>query len=115
MISWLALLLSPMLALGCLTLLYAMATPVCALQAGIWMHGLILLTLIITLGLTWGAWRHWCKITAQTKKAAPLDRRVSIFITPLLIGYLGLWSGLLFSLVILAMWISAGLIPPCLQ
>ncbi|HWU34005.1 MAG TPA: hypothetical protein VN023_02155 [Methylovorus sp.] len=113
MSSWLALLLAPGLALISLSLLYAWAMPACGVPVllPVWlMQGLPLLALLVNLLIAmhaWGLWRRMAGDARQqpSRQTAPALRNV--------VAYLGVWSGLLFSLLVLLLWLAAWFFSPC--
>ena len=108
---WPALLLAPLLALGHLSLAYALVTPSCARQDSAGLHGLAVASLVLALAMTLLAWRDWHLLpkhddvtTSDATQAGSRPRFVALMAT-----LVGAFS----SLVIVAMWLPLWLLPPC--
>jgi hypothetical protein len=108
---WPALLLAPLLALGHLSLAYALVTPSCARQDGAGLHGLAAVSLVLALAMTLLAWRDWHLLprhddvtTSDATQAGSRSRFVALVAT-----LVGAFS----SLVIAAMWLPLWLLSPC--
>ena len=65
---WPALLLAPLLALGHLSLAYALVTPSCARQDSAGLHGLAAASLVLALAMTLLAWRDWHRLPRQVAR-----------------------------------------------
>lgn len=112
---WPALLVSPLLALGHLSLAYALVTPSCARQDGTTLHGLAVLSLLASLFMTWLAWRTWRRLPPPGEAservshadASHADRRQPF------LALVATLTGALSTLVIVAMWLPVWLLPPC--
>jgi hypothetical protein len=108
---WPALLLAPLLALGHLSLAYALVTPSCARQDSAGLHGLTAASLLLALAMTILAWRDWralsqpADVTASDATHAKSRPRF-VALTATLVGAFS-------SLLILAMWLPLWLLPPC--
>jgi len=115
MTVWPALLLAPLLALGHLSLAYALVTPSCARQDGLTLHGLAVLSLLASLFMTWLAWRTWRRLPPPDEAssrvshadASHADRRQPF------LALVATLTGALSTLVIVAMWLPVWLLPPC--
>src|ERR1700710_418464 len=112
--SWPALLLIPLLVLSNLTFTYSQVSPACATQNDSWpVHAANLATLIISLFLTWLAWREW-----QDNKAARGECSKNTYqpnVRRRFVAMVATLMGALFLLVVVAQWIAAGVLSPCLQ
>jgi hypothetical protein len=109
---WPALLLTPMMALGELSIVYALVTPLCALQAGAWLHAVSLAFVLAgaaLTGLAWGEARrlkraHGTPVPTDTDRHGPQQ---------LFLARVATWSGALSLLVLLALWIPQWVLSPC--
>lgn len=120
MSSWLALLLAPALAIISLSLLYAWAMPVCGIPGvtlpPALMQAVPLAALLVNLFIALHAWRQWRRMThtarqqEESNSKAPLAPPTTVNV----VAYLGVWSGVLFSLLVLLLWIVARIFSPCL-
>jgi hypothetical protein len=91
--TWPALILAPLIALGSISLGYALVTPVCE-RGSVWLlHAVILTCLLITAAATTLAW---------TRKGEFL-------------GLVATWSGGFFSLVIAVQWLAQFIVTPCMR
>lgn len=121
MSSWLALLLAPALALISLTLLYVWAMPACGVPAlhvpDLVLQSLPLLAFVVNFLIAMHAWRLWRRMTAAAKQQEQSSAHAHVTPdqpTPVnFVAYLGVWSGLLFSLLVLVLWIVAWMFSPC--
>ena len=112
---WPALLASPLLVLGHLSLAYALVSPSCARQDSAMLHGLTVLSLLLSLSMTVLAWRAWRRLTGSSEPRARLtdsdgDREGS---RPPFLALVGTLTGALSTLVVVAMWLPLWLLPPC--
>jgi hypothetical protein len=109
--SWPALLLSPLLALGAQLCAYSLATPGCATQRGVWLHAVPPLFLLAALVLTALAWAD-SKRRAGSSPHADTDQGASngYFLACTAAGI-----GLLSSLVIVALWVPLWWLSPCVS
>jgi hypothetical protein len=111
--TWPALLLAPTLALTDLTIVYALAMPECETQRIVVVHAVTLAFLLVTLLLTWLAWREWRHADGlQPHPPRPADSDAAAQRHPF-IARVAVGSGALSSLVIAAMWIAPWLLSPC--
>jgi hypothetical protein len=94
---WPALILAPLFALAALSVGYALATPACARSMPWLLHASFLLFLVLSLGATGLAWTAF---SGARREFLPL---------------VALWSGVFFSAVIVAQWLAAFFIPPCIS
>lgn len=113
--AWPALLLAPLIALGDLSLLYALVAPSCARQDSIVLHTLAALSVALTLGMTVLAWRGWVATADREDGATGVtgsdvhdSRSRARFVA--LVATL---TGALSSLVVLALWIPIWMLSPC--
>ena len=112
---WPALLLAPLLALGHLSLAYALVTPACARQDGVGLHGLSALSLLLALAMTVLAWRTWAALARRPGSASPVTDSDATHAASRqrFLALLSTLVGALASLVIAAMWLPLILLPPC--
>jgi ABC-type Fe3+ transport system permease subunit len=109
---WPALLIAPMLALGELSAVFALATPLCQRQAGEWLHAVSLLFIALAALLTWLSWRearrqkqaHGGAIPTDTDRHGPQR---------LFLARVATWSGALSMLVLIGLWIPVWGLSPC--
>ncbi|ACT51812.1 hypothetical protein [Methylovorus glucosotrophus] len=119
MSSWLALLLAPTLAFISLSLLYVLAMPACdgphLHVPELLLQSLPLLAFIVNFFIAMHAWRLWRRMTAAARKLDKIGAHASApQPTPVnFVAYLGVWSGLLFALLVLVLWIVAWMFSPC--
>jgi hypothetical protein len=109
---WPALLLAPSLALAELSLLLALATPICATQNGHWLHVLSLAFVLAGLALTAVSWREVRRLKREYGGSVPTDtdRHGP---QQLFLARVATWSGVLSSLVLFALWIPQWVLSPC--
>ena len=124
MLSWPALLVAPAVALGQLSIAYALVTPACARQDQISLHAVSAASLLIVVALTLLAWRAWRRhpesalrpadapardggsgVTAAESGAAP--RR------PHFVDLMAVLVGALSALVCVALWLPVWFLSPC--
>ena len=113
---WPALLVSPLLALGHLSLAYALVTPSCARQDHATLHALTAVSLLLSLLMTLPAWRIWRRLTRSQgagSRAAHSDAGHAERRQPFL-ALVATLVGALSTLVIAAMWLPVWMLPPCL-
>jgi len=111
MLTWPALLLAPLLALGQLSLAYALVSPACSDQDSRWLHASTAACLAITLLLTLAAWVAWRRsMTADDGHVdgsdSPQWSRFAALVAVLMGGFS--------SLVVATLWIPQWLLSPCL-
>jgi hypothetical protein len=109
--TWPALLIAPMLALAEQSIVYALSTPACQTQREAWLHAVPLLFVALTLLLSAMAWaeaRRQQRLLPNTIPDAD-----GAHVGHLLFAWLGVASGALSSLVIVAMWIPQWVLSPC--
>jgi hypothetical protein len=103
--SAMGLLLAPFLALAHLTVGYALVQPACA-RHSVWMlHGVAIAFLGAALLATYVAWRD-IRLYPAAGDTAP---RAHFF------GWLGTFTGILFSAVIIAQWLTVWVLSPCVR
>jgi hypothetical protein len=112
---WPALLVTPLLALGHLSLAYALVTPSCARQDHATLHALTAASLLVSLLMTLPAWRIWRRLTrSQDARSGAThsdagdaeSRQPFLALVATLVGALS-------TLVIAAMWLPVWVLPPC--
>ena len=114
--SWPALLLSPLITLGNLTLTYALVTPSCNHQHTTWLHAATLLSALLSLVLTVLAGLEWRRLRLSPGSAyAAADGVEGVTARRQFIALVSLWCGSFFTVTILAQWIAQWLLSPCLQ
>ena len=115
MTVWPALLLAPLLALGHLSLAYALVTPSCAAQGSAGLHGLSAFSLTLALLMTALAWRAWSRLVPRRdgEPAQTASDAGDAASRPHFVALVSTLTGALSSLVIAAMWLPVWLLPPC--
>jgi hypothetical protein len=109
---WPSLLLAPAMALGELSIVYAMVTPLCSVQGGEWMHAVSLAFVVAGALLTALAWAearrlkqaHGAPVPTDTDRHGPQQ---------LFLARVATWSGALSLLVMVALWIPPWVLSPC--
>jgi hypothetical protein len=122
---WPALLVAPLLALGNLSLGYALVTPSCAHQDGMSLHAVAAVSLLLALAMTALAARAWGRLAA-IRDATGADAAVAVTRAPTtasdatdrasrppFVALVALLAGALSCLVIAAMWLPIWLLPAC--
>ena len=105
--NWLALLLTPMLALTALSINYALVTPACEQQANVvWLHGVFAASLLLSVLFTVLAGRNWQRSKAYQAESRTRDRKRFVALVAVLVGALS-------SLVLVAQWLPLWLLSPC--
>ena len=109
--TWLALLGTPSIALLNLGVVFALASPSCALQTTAWLHGVHAVSTAASAVATAMAWRDWRRHGAAGTEDAAADTATRQRFT----ASLAAWVGLLFTLVTLAQWFVAAVLSPCVS
>lgn len=113
--TWPALLLSPSIALGNLTLTYALVTPACAHQHTSWLHAVTLLSAALSLLFTMLAGMEWRRIRlASGVTTSAIDDARNITARRQFVALVSVWCGWFFTATILAQWIAQWVLSPCL-
>lgn len=107
LVNWLALLGTPSLALTVLTINYAAVTPACEQQANMKLHLVAAAGLLLSLLLSWLAWRNLRQVGERPDNSRRTADRKR------LIAKVAVMVGLLSSLVIVAQWLPIWLLSPC--
>jgi hypothetical protein len=114
---WPALLLAPSLALGHLSLAYALVSPACSTQSGDKLLALAAVSLLLTLAMTWHAWRIWIGLTPRQRPQVERRGTESEATRPearsRFLALVATLSGAFSSLVIAAMTLPLWLLSPC--
>jgi len=108
-LNWLALLLTPSLALTTLAINYASVTQACEQQGGSELHIVAAVSLTLSLILTLRAWRN-ARLASNhglTPDEPPRSR-------PYFVAKVAALVGLLSSLVIIAQWLPIWVLSPCI-
>lgn len=108
--SWPALIVAPLLALGCQAVMYALVTPSCSLQTRVLIHAVAAGSLLAVIVLTLLALREWQQSTGVLPPIgsdAPHNTRRFLAAAATAMGALS-------SLVILVMWMGVWVLSPCL-
>jgi len=124
MLSWPALLLAPLVALGQLSIAYSLVTPACASQSRGELHAVALVSLILVLATVAMAWRGWRRHAgpAARRGAAPSgesERGVSAAESdsaakrPHFVALVALLVGSLSALVSIVLWLPIWFLSPC--
>lgn len=106
--TWLALVITPILALTNLTIAYALVTPACEDQSSLMLHAVAIGSLALSLLLTFMAWQQWQKYSIlPTHPEDDADVRKSF------LPAVASMAGLLSTLVIAAQWLPQWILSPC--
>jgi hypothetical protein len=109
--SWPALILAPLLALAEQALAYALATPSCAQQQGVWLHAVPLVFLLAAGGATALAWSDARRRAAGAGHAdGDAAAGNGYFLSCAATGV-----GALACVAIVAMWVPLWWLPPCVS
>src|SRR4051794_40524428 len=78
--AWIALVLSPTIALACQSAMFSLVTPSCSVQTRVGLHAVAALCLAATVALTLHAWRGWSALgtmspTPDVEGQGPFDTR----------------------------------------
>jgi len=93
--TWPALILSPLFALGAVSLGYALVTPACERSTSWMLHSALALFFLLSLASTIGA---WLSLQAARREFLPL---------------VSTWSGAFFTVVIVVQWSALLILTPC--
>lgn len=114
MMTWLALIVAPAIALGCQAVMYALVTPSCSLQTRLLIHvvagGALLAAAVLAL-LARGEWRR----RAMTASDGPDSDHGDPGSTRRFLAAAGTAVAGLSALVIATMWLGAWVLSPCWQ
>lgn len=105
---WLALVITPLLALTNLTIVYALVIPACENQSSLTLHAVSVGSLALGLLLTFMAWQQWQKYSILPSHPED-DADVRKNFLPAIASM----TGLLSTLVIAAQWIPQWVLSPC--
>jgi hypothetical protein len=104
--NWPALLVAPSLALGHLSVVYALVTPSCTRQTTAVLHGAAAATLLLCVLLTWPAFANWRRGSAHASSDDAAARRRFVALVAWLAGALS-------CVVVLAQWLPMWILSPC--
>jgi hypothetical protein len=110
--AWPGLLIAPLLALAEQSVVYALATPTCQTQREVWLHGVPLAFLVLTLLCTLMAWGRLRRLRGECTREPQADADPGE-LRGYFVARLAVWSGAMSSLVIAAMWIPQWVLSPC--
>jgi hypothetical protein len=125
MLSWPALLLAPLVALGQLSIAYSLVTPACASQSRGGLHAVAVVSLILvlaTVAMAWRGWRRHAGPGGSARGAAPSgesERGVSAAESdsaakrPHFVALVALLVGSLSALVSIVLWLPIWFLSPC--
>jgi hypothetical protein len=110
--AWPALLIAPLLALAEQSTVYALVTPACERQLSAWLHAVPAGFLVVTLLLTAMAWRQARRFQREgaAQPHADADAMAS---RRYFVAWIGVGSGALSSLAIVAMWVPQWVLSAC--
>ena len=124
MLSWPALLLAPLIALGELSIAYSLVSPSCASQDRTGLHAVAAVSLLLVLAMTVLAWRDWRSHGTMARPGA--DSREFLAIPtvtradsgevaerPHFIAQMAVVVGALSTLVSIALWLPVWVLSPC--
>lgn len=110
--TWLALILTPSLALGLQSLMYALVTPLCATQTRVWLHASAAGALVVAVLLTVLAAADWMAASA-TLEAGPDSIHGDPKSTRRFLSAAATGVAAISCLVIVCMWAAAWVLSPC--
>ncbi|HSC65664.1 MAG TPA: hypothetical protein VLD35_18640 [Caldimonas sp.] len=122
--SWPALLLAPLIALGQLSIAYALVSPSCASQDRSSLHAVAAASVLLVLAMTVFAWRDWWRPDA-TPAADADPRRAPTVPTvtradsgdaqerPHFVAQIAVVVGALSTLVAITLWLPIWILSPC--
>ena len=124
MLSWPALLLAPLIALGELSIAYALVSPSCASQDRTLLHAVAAVSLFLVLAMTVLAWREWHadgptpgdgldarqRLTVPTVTSADSADAAE---RPRFVAQIAVVVGALSALVSIALWLPVWVLSPC--
>jgi len=109
---FLAMIVTPSLALGLQSLLYSLVTPSCAHQSRVWIHGSAALALALGVVFTAMAWSEWtvraASLPGTPDSDEPDPRSARRFLAAVATAIAALSS-----LVMLMMWVATWVLSPC--
>lgn len=122
MLSWPALLLAPLIALGQLSIAYALVGPACARRDPVALHVVSIVALALVVVLTLLAWRGWQRV-AQAKTTVDAAAVPAGPVTladgsgasqrPRFVALVAVLVGALSALVCAALWLPIWVLSPC--
>jgi hypothetical protein len=109
--TFLGLIIAPLLALGCQSLMFSLVTPSCSMQTRVAMHVVALAVLAVNLVLTALAWRDWSlhgarSVDRDERSSGPTETRRFLAASATAVAALS-------SLLVLMMWFAAWALSPC--
>ena len=112
---WPALLLAPLLALGDLSLAFALVMPECANQGRLGLHAVAVVSLAGALAMTAFAWHAWRALPAPgaTGEAVTFSNAPRAESRPRFLALVATLVGAFSTLVIVALWVPLWLLTPC--
>ena len=125
MLSWPALLLAPLMALGQLSIAYALVSPACASQDRSGLHAVAAVSLLLVLAMTALAWRDWHALGGPSRDSAGARQRsaagptvtradsAEAFERPHFVALIAVVVGALSTLVSIALWLPVWVLSPC--
>ncbi|RZI82460.1 MAG: hypothetical protein EOP38_15880 [Rubrivivax sp.] len=112
--TWPALLITPSLVIGEMTLAFALTSPACAAQGGSWLHLVPALAVLIAAILTALALAESRRRRADLAPVIQADGDTRAT-HGLFVAHVASGVGILSTLVLIALWIPVWVISPCLQ
>lgn len=116
MLSWPALLLAPLVALGQQSITYALVTPACAQQSQGGLHAVAAVALLLVVVMTtmaWRAWRGHGATAADGEHAGTVADSSGASVLPRFIDLVAVLVGALSALVCAALWLPIWMLSPC--
>jgi len=124
MLSWPALLLAPLIALGELSIAYALVSPSCASQDRTLLHAVAAVSLFVVLAMTVLAWREWHADGPSPGDGPDARQRLTVpTVTsadsadaaerPRFVAQIAVVVGALSTLVSIALWLPVWVLSPC--
>jgi hypothetical protein len=124
MLSWPALLLAPLVALGQLSIAYSLVSPACASQDRSGLHAVAAVSLLLVVAMTVLAWREWLGRGAMPHENGDRQRNLVVpTVTradsadaverPHFVAQIAVVVGALSTLVSAALWLPVWVLSPC--
>ena len=116
MLSWPALLVAPLVALGQQSITYSLVTPACAQQSRGVLHAVCAASLLLVVVMTAMAWRAWRGHPAPdpaSERAVTVADGAGASVRPRFVDLIAVLVGALSALVSAALWLPVWMLSPC--
>jgi len=115
-LSWPALLVAPLVALGQQSITYSLVTPSCAQQSRGALHAVCAVSLVLVLVMTamaWRAWRGHAPPGGAGERAITVADGAGASVRPRFVDLIAVLVGALSALVSAALWLPVWMLSPC--